>query len=80
MFDNTDGLPGPVIMKRLGNPDVISPRYVIGPWAHFSLQRHAVASGDVDADDRSGHRVEAGGEHDRVELERLCRRCRCPSR
>ncbi len=26
MFDSTDGLPGPVIMNRLGNPTVVSPR------------------------------------------------------
>ncbi len=34
-------------------------------------ERLAVAAGDVDTDDRAGHRVEAGGEHDRVELHRL---------
>ncbi len=37
MFDSTDGLPGPVIMNRFGNPTVIRPRYVTGPWAHTSL-------------------------------------------
>ena len=26
MFDSTDGLPGPVIMNRFGNPSTISPR------------------------------------------------------
>src|SRR5579859_1644384 len=36
MFDRTDGLPGPVIMKKFGNPAVMSPRYVDGPAAHFS--------------------------------------------
>ena len=36
MFDNTDGLPGPVIMNRLGKPDTIRPRYVTGPSAHAS--------------------------------------------
>ena len=35
------------------------------------LQRHAVASGDVDRDEGAGHRVEPGGVHDGVELERL---------
>ena len=38
MLDSTDGLPGPVIMNRLGNPTVVSPRYVIGPWSHLSLR------------------------------------------
>ena len=37
MFDSTDGLPGPVIMKRFGKPTVIRPRYVSGPAAHFSF-------------------------------------------
>ena len=37
MFDSTDGLPGPVIVKKFGKPTVIKPRYVIGPWAHFSF-------------------------------------------
>ena len=35
------------------------------------LQRHAVATGDVDGDEGAGHRVEAGGVDDGVELERL---------
>ena len=26
MFENTDGLPGPVIMNRLGKPATVSPR------------------------------------------------------
>ncbi len=37
------------------------------------LQREPVAAGDVDADDRPRHCVEAGRVHDRVELERLVR-------
>ena len=36
MFDSTDGLPGPVIRNRLGNPTEVRPRYVRGPSAHFS--------------------------------------------
>ena len=26
MFDSTDGLPGPVTVKKFGNPTVVSPR------------------------------------------------------
>src|SRR5215469_12279044 len=37
MFDSTEGLPGPVRMKKFGNPEVMSPRYVDGPASHFSL-------------------------------------------
>ena len=44
------------------------------PVGPLLLQRQTVAAGDVDADDRAGHRVEAGGEHDRVELEGLAGR------
>ena len=36
MFDSTDGLPGPVIMYRFGNPTVINPRYVMGPSTQAS--------------------------------------------
>ena len=31
-----EGLPGPVMVKRFGNPAVATPRYVRGPAAHFS--------------------------------------------
>ena len=37
MLDSTDGLPGPVMANRLGKPAIVSPRYVRGPWAHFSF-------------------------------------------
>ena len=36
MLLSTEGLPGPVIVKRLGNPATASPRYVFGPADHFS--------------------------------------------
>ena len=36
MLLGTDGLPGPVIMNRLGKPLVCTPRYVTGPADHFS--------------------------------------------
>src|SRR5215471_4723119 len=35
MLESTDGLPGPVMVKRLGNPTVVRPRYVEGPSAHL---------------------------------------------
>src|SRR6188472_3807759 len=38
MFDKTDGLPGPVSMKKFGNPAVMSPRYVDGPADHFLVR------------------------------------------
>ena len=43
MFDSTDGLPGPVMMNRLGKPALVRPRYVRGRSAHLSLSalRHA---------------------------------------
>ena len=37
MLLRTEGLPGPVIMKKLGNPALATPRYVFGPSAHFSF-------------------------------------------
>ena len=39
-----------------------------GPSAHFSLSALAAAAADVDRWQRAGHGVEAGGEHDGVEL------------
>jgi hypothetical protein len=42
---------------------------VCGPSAHLLLQPPPADPGDVDADDRAGHRVEAGGVDDHVELE-----------
>ena len=38
MFDNTDGLPGPVIMYKLGKPTEVRPRYVSGPFSHLSFR------------------------------------------
>src|SRR5512135_3821791 len=35
MFDRTDGLPGPVMVKKFGKPLVIRPRYCFGPSAHL---------------------------------------------
>ena len=64
MLLSTDGLPGPVIRKRLGKPAVWMPRYVRGPSAHFSAQRQAAAAADVDVEHGAGHGIEAGGEHD----------------
>src|ERR1700722_262190 len=35
MLDSTDGLPGPVMVKKLGKPRLVRPRYVDGPSAHL---------------------------------------------
>ena len=35
MLESTEGLPGPVIVNRLGNPAVIRPSKLRGPSAHF---------------------------------------------
>ena len=31
----TDGLPGPVIVKRLGKPFANNPKYILGPSSHL---------------------------------------------
>ena len=36
MLTSTEGLPGPVMVKRFGKPAVAMPRYVRGPAAHLS--------------------------------------------
>src|SRR5580704_3216741 len=38
MLLKTEGLPGPVMVKRLGKPATMTPRYVRGPAAHFCLR------------------------------------------
>src|SRR5438128_1727054 len=37
MLLSTEGLPGPVMANRLGNPATVSPRYVRGPSVHASF-------------------------------------------
>ena len=69
MFDSTLGLPGPVIMNRLGNPAATSPRYARGPSAHSSREAAAVTTAHVDAGERAGERVEAGREHEHVDVD-----------
>src|SRR3954467_639820 len=36
MLVSTEGLPGPLIVKKLGKPCTLRPRYVRGPAAHAS--------------------------------------------
>src|ERR1700731_3842106 len=66
MLVSTEGLPGPVMVKRLGKPAMPRPRYVFGPSRHFSLSAWQGAA-DVDLQQRPGHRIEAGREHDRID-------------
>ena len=35
MLLSTEGLPGPVMVNKLGNPATMMPRYVRGPSDHF---------------------------------------------
>ena len=37
MLENTEGLAGPVMVKKFGNPATVRPRYVRVPSAHFSF-------------------------------------------
>ena len=39
MLVSTEGLPGPVMMNRLGKPTTCRPRYDFGPSAQASLSR-----------------------------------------
>ena len=74
MLVSTDGLPGPEIVKRFGNPTDAEPEIGARALGPRVAQRSAVAAADVDAQQRAGHRVEAGREHDAVELELAVRR------
>src|SRR5215212_10241216 len=68
MLASTDGLPGPVIVNRFGNSGDLDAEQRAGPIGPRVAQQLAVTSPDVDAIERAGHRVEAGGEDDDVEL------------
>ena len=68
MFMSTDGLPGPVIVNRLGKPATWRPSIVRGPSAQASASADAAGAADVHAQQRTGHGVEAGREDDGVEL------------
>ena len=71
MFDSTDGLPGPVIMNRFGKPDDRQTEVGDGPVRPLSRSVRPSRPVMSTLTMRAGHRVEAGGEHDRVELQRL---------
>ena len=71
MLLSTDGLPGPVTVKRFGKPAIASPSAERGPCAHFSRSEHPPRPRRSIACSAPGHRIEAGSEHDRVEREFL---------
>ncbi len=66
MFASTDGLPGPLKVKRFGSLGIISPRNVTGPVRPQVAEPGAAGADRVDPAQRAGHRVEAGGEHQGV--------------
>src|ERR1700719_2110477 len=63
MLVSTEGLPGPVMVKRLGKPAEIRLRAL----APLLLERLPAGAADVDLQQRPGHRIEAGREHDRID-------------
>ena len=76
MFDSTDGLPGPVIMKRFGKLSHRETEIGLRPVGPDVGQRFSAAARDrMHGHDRAGHGVEAGGEHDHIDVER----CACRS-
>ena len=54
----------------VGEADRREPEIGGGTVGPLVLEFDALAAADVDVDDRAGHRVEAGREHDRIELAR----------
>ena len=68
MFVSTEGLPGPVMVNRFGKPGHRHAEVGAWPLAPFLLQRQSATAADVDLQQRAGHGVEAGGEHDGVDL------------
>ncbi len=71
MLLRTEGLPGPVTVKRFGKPATVRPSAERGPSAHFSRSDTPLAPAQVDTEQGARHGVEAGAEHDRVERELL---------
>ena len=68
MLLSTDGLPGPVMVNRLGKPAIGEAEVGARAVGPLLAQRAAAAAADVDVEQRAGHGVEAGGEDDAVEL------------
>ena len=68
MLLSTDGLPGPVIDEQVREPGGHEPEVGARARGPFLSQRDAAPAADVDVEQGAGHRVEAGREHDRVEL------------
>ena len=69
MFDSTDGLPGPVIMNRLGKPATVRPRCP-RPVHPDVVDRLSAPAGDgMNRQDGAGHGVEPGGEHDHIDVD-----------
>ena len=65
---------GPKIMNMLGNPRVDETEMGARPVGPLLAQLLAVATADVDLHVVAGHGVEAGGEHDDVEVVLVRRR------
>ena len=68
MLTSTDGLPGPVTMKRFGNPAVAMPEVGPGSVGPLVAQMQPVRADDAGPEQRAGHGVEPGGEDDDVEV------------
>ena len=68
MLVRTEGLPGPVIDEHVGEPGHLHAQVGHRTRLPFLLQVPAVSAADVDLEQRPGHGVKAGGEHDDVEV------------
>src|SRR6266540_1871845 len=66
MLLSTEGLPGPVMVKRFGKPAMATRAF-----RPLLLQRPATSPADVDGEKGARHGVEARGEDDAVERIRL---------
>src|SRR3984957_20380873 len=67
MLVSTAGLPGPVMVKRLGKPAMPRPRYVFGPSRHFSLSAWPPVPRMSIFNSAPVIASEAGREHDRID-------------
>ena len=66
MFDSTDGLCGPVMVKKFGKPATAIAKVGVRAVHPFAVERAAAAALQVEGLQRAGQRVETGREHDDV--------------
>jgi hypothetical protein len=68
MLLRTDGLPGPVMMNRLGKARAHQAEIGFGALRPFLVERLAIAAANIDFCNRARHRIKTGRQHQRLDF------------